>query len=306
MIDIEYKSLLKDLGKFSIYVNKDDKGISKTLYKYDFKSQWPREPEFMHLFHKKISKSTKIIDLGANIGYLTLYFKKVLGVKEKILAIEPDITNFSFLKKNLELNRIENEVVYKNIAISNYDGFANLQLSGHSNLHKITSKKTSDKVICKKLTTLLLEESFQPDFIKMDVEGAEIEVVSGFREYIKQNKNKLSILFEVHPNDYSENRNFNEQLNFLFSNGFYTESLITAGTYFPQFFIERGYSSSISFKSGKFNRHIIDDVKNEDVINALNNQAYFKEKNNLSAIFKTLKLYSNSKKIVRGLLLTRP
>ena len=83
MNSIEGLKYLKDLKKFKIYLNKKDPGISRTLKKFNFKTQWPREPEFMYLFHKKINPETSIIDLGANIGYLTLYFKKVLNVKKR-------------------------------------------------------------------------------------------------------------------------------------------------------------------------------------------------------------------------------
>ena len=305
MNSIDGLKYLKDLKKFKIYLNKKDPGISRTLKKFNFKTQWPREPEFMYLFHKKINPETSIIDLGANIGYLTLYFKKVLNVKKKIMSIEPEFSNYLFLKENIKLNDLENEVICKNLAIAEKDGDKYFEISNHSNLHKLTQKITTNKIKCKTLTTLLKEENFKPDFIKMDVEGAEIEVVNGFREYLKSDNHRISILFEVHPNDYNEKRSFNEELNFLFSNGFVTEYLITAGTQFPNFFKEKGYSPDASFRSGKFKRYIIKNVKNEDVISSLNNSIYYPEINSLKNMIKSLKIYSYSKKIVRGILLTR-
>ena len=232
-------------------MKKNDPGISRVLKKYNFKSKWPREPEFMYLFHKKINEDSKIIDLGANIGYLTLYFKKVLKVKNKILSIEPEFTNFSLLKENMKLNNLEDDVICKNLAISDKEEYKYIEISNHSNLHKITDKVTSQKVECKMLSNLLKEENFDPDFIKMDVEGAEIEVVRGFKDYLNKTSNKMSILFEVHPEEYSDTRSFNDELNFLFNIGFKTEYLITAGSKFPNFFKERGYSSDISLSQEK-------------------------------------------------------
>ena len=305
MINIDQIKYLKDLKEFKIYINKNDKGISKTLKKYKFKTKWPREPEFMYLFHKKIKEDSNIIDLGANIGYLTLYFKKVLKVKNKILSVEPESLNFSFLTENIKLNNLQNEVVCKNLALADVDDYKYFQLSSHSNLHKISSEPSEDKISCKKLSTLLLEEDFEPDFIKMDVEGAEIEIIEGFQKYIREKKPKLSILFEVHPNEYNQNRSFDNQLKFLFTEGFRVESLITAGTNYPIFFENKGYKPEISFKSGKFNRFIINNVSETDVIDALNNQVFYPEKKNYIDILRTFSIKSYSKKIVRGLLLTR-
>ena len=305
MSDIDSLKELKDLNDFKIFVNKNDRGISRVIRKFNFKTRWPREPEFMHLFHEKIKTDSSVIDLGANIGYLTLYFKKVLNVKNKILAIEPEITNFKFLKENIKLNNLENEVICKNLAIADENIDKYLQVSNHSNLHKITNEITSNKIKCKTLSTILKEENFVPDFIKMDVEGAEIEVVKGFREYLKKTKHKISILFEVHPNEYTDIRSFNEELEFLFTNGFTTEYLITAGSKFPNYFRDKGYKSEIYFESGKFKRYIISNVTNDDLLESLNNKVYHREINNIKDIIKKFKLFSYSKKIVRGILMTR-
>jgi len=305
MSDIDSLKYLKDLKDFKIFVIKNDPGISRVIRKFNFKTRWPREPEFMHLFHEKIKPSSSIIDLGANIGYLTLYFKKVLKVKKKILAIEPEIENFNFLKENIKLNNLEKEVICKNIAIADENMDKYFEISNHSNLHKITDKITSKKIKCKTLTKVLKEENFTPDFIKMDVEGAEIEVVKGFREYLKNTNHKISILFEVHPNEYSDSRSFNDELKFLFENGFVTEYLITAGSRFPNFFRDKGYKSEVYFKSGKFKRYIVSDVTNEDLLESINNKIYHRETNGIKDFIKKFRLFSYSKKIVRGILLTR-
>lgn len=305
MSDINILKVLKDLKDFKIFVKKNDPGISRVLRKFNFKTRWPREPEFMHLFHEKIKTNSNIIDLGANIGYLTLYFKKVLKVKNKILAIEPETTNFKFLKENIKLNDLDNEVICKNLAIADEDTDKYFEMSDHSNLHKITKKITSKKIKCKTLSSVLEEENFRPDFIKMDVEGAEVEVIRGFREYLKNNNQKISILFEVHPDEYNDTRSFNDELKFLFSNGFTTEYLITAGTRLPGFFKDRGYTSQVCFESGKFKRYIISGVTNEDLLKSLNNKIYQRETNNIKDIIKKFRLFSYSKKIVRGILLTR-
>ena len=239
MTDISNLKEIKDLKDFKIYINNKDNGISRTLKKYKFKSKWPREPEFMHLFHKKINQNSNIIDLGANIGYLTLYFKTVLNVKNRVLAVEPEASNYQFLIENINLNKLNNEVITRNIAIADNDEDKYFDLSDHSNLHKITDKPSSIRVPCRTLSSLIHDTNFDPDFIKMDVEGAEIEVIKGFKDYLDSHNGKMSILFEVHPNEYNEDRNFNNQLNYLFEKGFVTEYLITAEQISSDYFIKK-------------------------------------------------------------------
>ena len=55
----------------------------------------------------------------------------------------------------------------------------------------------------------------------------------------------------------------------------------------------------------KFKRFIINNVKNEHVLEALNNQIYYPEINSFKNILKTFKFYTFTKKIVRGILLTK-
>ncbi|CEG11098.1 Methyltransferase FkbM (fragment) [groundwater metagenome] len=79
------------------------------------------------LFESRIKEGDVVLDIGANIGYYTLIAAKLVGVNGKVYAFEPDPTNFSFLKKSVEINNYKN-VICEQKAVSNENGKVKLFL----------------------------------------------------------------------------------------------------------------------------------------------------------------------------------
>jgi FkbM family methyltransferase len=104
------------------------------------------------------------------------------------------------LKKNLILNKRQN-VIPLNIAVSNYEGRIKLYMASSSGWHSINPRVARYgkyiEVPCKTLDNVLKELSISKvDWIKIDVEGAELMVLEGSQETLAQNKN-LKIILEV-------------------------------------------------------------------------------------------------------------
>ncbi len=153
--------------------------------------------QFKEIFVEEIFKfiSNKpdpiIYDCGSNIGLSCLYFK-LLYPKAKITAFEADPNIFSFLCKNLEKNRIQN-VRTVNKAVWDNDGTIDFGTDGadggsvylNTNRIKVESIKLSDWL--KKETTI--------DFLKLDIEGAELEVLLDCQDTLK---NAINVFIEYH------------------------------------------------------------------------------------------------------------
>ena len=60
------------------------------------------------LVKREIKEGDLVIDVGANIGYYTLIFAKLVGEKGKVYAFEPEPRSFKLLKKNVEENKYQN------------------------------------------------------------------------------------------------------------------------------------------------------------------------------------------------------
>ncbi len=142
------------------------------------------EPLETNLVKKEIKKGNSVIDIGAFIGYYTLIFAKLVGLQGKAFAFEPQENPFSLLKKNLEINE------YKNYVIEN-------KLVSNKNEKTEFQNKFIDAI---KLDDYFLDFSKKIDFIKMDIEGAEMQALEGMTSLIENNDN-IRIMTEFHPTE---------------------------------------------------------------------------------------------------------
>lgn len=156
------------------------------------------EPYETALVQKLVKKGMTVVDIGANIGYYTLLFAKKVGPKGKVIAYEPDADNFSLLKKNVEENTYTNVVLHKK-ALSTKKGVAKLYLSdenkGDHQMYAGDDKRPSISI-----DTVKLDDHIKGkvDFIKMDIQGAEMKALLGMKKALHKNK-KLTLITEFWP-----------------------------------------------------------------------------------------------------------
>lgn len=116
-----------------------------------------------------------IIDCGANIGLSVLYFKQLYPLAH-IEAFEPDTQNFELLKRNCENNALQDVALYQ-AAVWTSNG--SIAFSADDSEASHISEATSAKAV--NVQSIRLKESLQKyaqvDMLKMDIEGAEWDVV---------------------------------------------------------------------------------------------------------------------------------
>lgn len=143
----------------------------------------------------KIEEDDVVIDVGAHIGVCTLKAAKKAR-KGLVVAVEPYPPNFKLLRTNLRMNRLEN-VVPLNIALADYNGEAKLYIALHTYSHTISDNMTkatdaiSNKKMKVKVRTLdsLIKELGvkRVNFIKIDAEGAELNILKGADNTLRNN-----------------------------------------------------------------------------------------------------------------------
>jgi len=162
------------------------------------------EKETTGYFLKNVSEGDMVLDIGANIGYYTLIFAKLVGEKGKVFAFEPDPSNFEILKKNVTTNNFQN-VILENVAVTNSTGTTELYLStkdmGHHRIYKskhMSKNHVSVKTI--RLDDYLNSNSFleKISFVKLDVEGSEFGSLKGMEKILSQNK-RIELIMEFVP-----------------------------------------------------------------------------------------------------------
>lgn len=153
------------------------------------------EPLEMSFFEHYLRATDVVVDVGANIGAWSL-IAATKSPQGTIIAFEPTpVANK--LRANLRLNNFTNVEVRSEV-VSNKDGFEQFSIPKESEIsHITTSKKGSRKLKAMTLDTLIAQhhQIKKIDFLKIDVEGAEMKVLQGARKLFAKQKIEL-VLFE--------------------------------------------------------------------------------------------------------------
>lgn len=179
-----------------LYVNPEDKVLSDSLIQ---DGVWEAlETKYVTGI---IKKGWTVLDVGANIGYYTLIFSKLVGETGKVFAFEPDPENFALLKRNVEENFCKNVVLVKK-ALSNITGKTKLFIDEENKGdHKTYDTRDGRKSII--VDSVSLDDFFinfkgKINFIKIDIQGGECLAFLGMKKLLSKQKN-ISIISEYWP-----------------------------------------------------------------------------------------------------------
>ena len=266
------KTIRRKLKDFEMYLDLITPGISKTLAIYK-----TREDDMIQVIKEELKAGMTVIDCGSNIGFYPLLEANILKNEGSIYAIEPDIRNYNVLKKNIEFCQYRSILKPFQMAVSNQNGVSKMFVTEKSNLNKLSSKDdktfserhsvdSTVEVKTKTMDDFCNQENIIPDFIRMDIEGFEVEVFQGMEKIFKTAKNGFMIFLELHPHAYSEERSFARELEKLFDLGYFAKVLISAGEPVPPKYKQFGYTPKMEIISDGFIRGYYNNIKNEHVI----------------------------------------
>ena len=146
--------------------------------------------------HYAVLPGDVVIDAGANEGILTLIYSKRVKGTGKVYAFEPDGKNLSTFKRNIALNRETENIHLQQKGLwskNNFIGFYEAGTVGSSIFYE-GKNSVKKKIEVTSIDEFVRKNDIQKlDFIKMDIEGAEIEAVRGARETIKNLKPSFAI-----------------------------------------------------------------------------------------------------------------
>jgi FkbM family methyltransferase len=137
-----------------------------------------------------------LFDIGGNCGVSAYHLSQAAGPTGKVYVFEPDPANYEVLLRNIKRHRLSNVVAVQK-AISPTAGELKFFSEGTngSTLALFSTRPTTGKIITVEAITLAgaCETYGVPSFIKMDIEGAEVEVIASAGELLR----KHSIQFAV-------------------------------------------------------------------------------------------------------------
>lgn len=139
----------------------------------------------------KLKKGDIVVDAGAHIGTFTIRAAKAVGNDGKVIAIEPDANNIMFLSRNVEANGLQNVSIINKGVWGLQDklrfNISRKRTTGHS-FYRDAQFGTEDteefqEVEVDTIDNIIGQSGIGPvNFIKMDIEGAEIEAIKGMDE----------------------------------------------------------------------------------------------------------------------------
>ncbi len=240
-------TLFKKLNTYRLkYINKQFAGLKQYVFNYDsikilfdttdeYSHSWfyPRcrngkihEPAATSIFVNNINENDCVLDIGAHIGYFSC-ISSYLAAKGSVHAFEVDPKCIPLINKSISLNDFKN-VTINNKAVSNNIGTEKIPVyeTPSPALRISNNKKVFIEVPSITIDSYIASKNITPNFIKIDVEGAEWKVLKGMTETLKLEH--LKLLIEVHVNFLKNNfdTDYKDILKLLLNEGFTIKEIV--------------------------------------------------------------------------------
>lgn len=174
-----------ELPGYKLAISATDSSIA-----YNLLTLGAYEPFESSLFLNAVAGGGNVLDIGAHVGYYALMAATALRGKGVVWAFEPHPANYELLTSNIRHNGLDN-VLTANVAVSDHTGSARLYLAqdGNTGGHSLAPKSEQSKSVEVALIHLddVIPSGANISVIKMDTEGAEIDVFRGMRRILAEN-----------------------------------------------------------------------------------------------------------------------
>ena len=255
---------------FRLTIDLDDKGISRTLWLFG-----QRELDHKWIMEKSLDKGSTVLDIGANIGYYLLIEDQLIGEKGRIIAVEPVASNLELLKRNTKQASTKDIAILEG-AVSNVSGPRTFYLARESNLntfhkHLLESRGNLNTEVVVPTYTLeqLVSRYGEFDYLRMDIEGHEVEVLEGVAKLYGKVKKMPKIIFETHPRTYHEGHSISPILEQLYNLGYCAEFVASSSGRGTKILQDLGYSAVKTIRTDEVLRTVHTDIAVYDLVKCL-------------------------------------
>ena len=259
--------LKRRIHDYRMLLDLNDAGLSRSLLLFK-----TREIDHKVMLEEIVRPGMTIFDIGGNIGYYPLMELRLLNGTGKMVVIEPSPSNVALLKENLSLNGFE-DVSIVAAAVSDKAGERTFFLSEQSNLgtfHPVGSGSetlTGESVDVETVTVPMLAAKFgNPDLIRMDVEGHEVEVLNGMVDDVRAGKYAPMVIFETHLTRYGADHDMAAALGRLFALGYWVPLVSSSSDDGTKRVTALGYTPGRRIATDGIHRTLFEDIGTEDAI----------------------------------------
>ncbi|HBT93791.1 MAG TPA: hypothetical protein DEB23_05980, partial [Chitinophagaceae bacterium] len=175
------------------YINHDS--FQSMWLMYNYIVDWE---EFLFI-HYYLRKNSIVFDIGANMGFYTIWISRSIDELGQIHSFEPDTKNFKRLSQNISINQFKGQFHTNNVAVSKQNGKMKMTIGFDGENHLVPSNFGGNSSI---INVVCLDDYCNQhninriDFVKIDVEGFELDVLKG-GIYLLTQKNVDVIQLEI-------------------------------------------------------------------------------------------------------------
>jgi FkbM family methyltransferase len=186
------------------------------LNTYRHKGYWyfgrDREWRTMGLFRDYIKEGDTVIEIGGHIGFITQYFSRLVGDSGRVIVFEPGSNNLPYIERNisgLHNVQLERKAIADRCGTATFyeddvTGQNNSLLSNYRNAAAVARthggklRKTAREVELTTLDSYLCARRIEVNFVKMDIEGYELQALQGMTETLKGVRTMIIEVTENH------------------------------------------------------------------------------------------------------------
>ena len=267
------RHLVRKIHDYKLLLDLRDPGLSR-----DVAVRGSREEQLKYIIDRTVGPGDVILDVGANIGYYAIMLAKRVGSSGKVYAMEPEPRNFDLLQRNIRLNGADQIVEAFHIGASNVSGVEKLNVSRFSNLHSFLSDgddsaNGSDpgELVEVPMTDLssFIQGKRRVDMLRMDIEGYEVEVLTGLEEAIRDGSWTGNILFECHFPRYTQSHSMREPLKVLLDCGYHARYMSSTDESKPRIRTKGYQPTGIVRTSDTRYQGIYENIGDEDTLSLI-------------------------------------
>jgi len=200
--------LCRVLGRYKMFVDTQDIGISSHLMLDGFWEMWVTEAMM-----RTVRRGSTVIDVGANLGYFTLLLADLTGSEGKALSFEPNRALAERARNSVEVNGFTPFATVHECALGGAEGFVTMDVQarqpGGGRVHDHTGSDLTGVVPVRRLDSF--PEALDAEFIKIDVEGYEQQVWRGMTGILARGQ-PLTIFMEFTVGRYPDPRGFLDEI----------------------------------------------------------------------------------------------
>jgi FkbM family methyltransferase len=173
-----------------------------------FPARWSRyypstyEPAKAAFLRAHATRGATVLDLGAHIGLFSVLLARAVGPAGRVISFEPAPATAAVLRATVRCNRVGTVVSVREAAVAGRRGEVELfetgdECSNASSVVRTDRTSSSVRVPATTLDDLVADEGLTVAVVKVDIEGAELDVLEGAQVLLSEQRPALAI--EVHP-----------------------------------------------------------------------------------------------------------